>query len=220
MPHRRRRACQGVRVTSSSETAPARRRADPSTVLVRLLVLALVAVSTGWWWTSRAEAAIADVHLVPASLTCHGERVPYVVDGPDSDGTDLPAFELDYVHDRACVLTLRARNDGDHSVRVHHLSAPWLAEDTYFKYESDPSGEGVYGSPLDGRFEVDESLEPSESLDITVALRANPRTCLSSAGRAWTDLGSIDVSSWGHHVEVSSEGFLAAVVTRGVVECP
>jgi hypothetical protein len=207
-------------VTFSPEPVDPRRRVRPSTVVVGLLVLALVTVSTGWWWTSRAQAAVANVHLVPGSLACHGERAPYVVEGPDSDGTDLPAFELDYVRDRACVLTLRVRNDGDRGVHVHHLSAPWLAKDTSFKYEPDPSAEGLYTSPRDGRIEVDEPLGPSESLDVTVAIRANPRTCLSSAGRAWTGLGSIDVSSWGHHVEVSSEGFLAAVVTSDVVDCP
>lgn len=216
MPHRRRHACQGVRVTPSSEPVAPRRRVRASTVVVGLLVLVLVAVSTGWWWTSRAAAGVDGVRLLPSSLVCDDGPVPFVLPEGDQGGPSsgyLPAFVVPLEKADRCMLTMLVRNDGEHAVRVHDLSSYLVPEDESSQLGLLVDRESLFETVRGRRVAIDSTLEPGDSHAVHLPLRRAAEPCRWGDSTSWTPLGTLDVSRKGQHAMVRAEGDIATDVT-------
>jgi hypothetical protein len=208
-----------VLVPDSPDLAPARRRVDPSTVVIGLLVTALVAVAAGWWWSSRAEAAVftgRDVRLMPSSLVCGDERVPFVPAEPVDEWGDVPAYLPGFVVEleRAdrCLLTLLVRNDGEHAVRVHDLSSYLVPEDEDNQLGLIVDRESLFEKVRGSRVNIDSTLEPGDSHAVNLPLRRAAEPCRWGESTSWMPLGTLDVSRKGQHATVRAEGDIATKV--------
>lgn len=203
-------------MTPSPELAPSPRRVRPSTVVVGLLVLALVAVSTGWWWTSRAEAEVEGVRLLPSSLVCDDGPVPFVRAEGDQVGPSsgyLPAFVVPLEKADRCMLTMLVRNDGEHAVRVHDLSSYLVPEDESSQLGLLVDRESLFETVRGRRVAIDSTLEPGDSHAVHLPLRRAAEPCRWGDSTSWTPLGTLDVSRKGQHETVRAEGDIATEVT-------
>ncbi|TCI98684.1 hypothetical protein [Aeromicrobium sp. IC_218] len=204
-------------MTPSSETVPARRRVRLSTVVVGLLVLALVAVSTGWWWTSRAAAEVDGVRLLPSSLVCDDGPVPFVPAERDDERGDvpdhLPAYVVQLERADRCMLTMLVRNEGEHAVRVHDMSSYLLEKDESSQLGLLVDRESLSETARGLKVVIDSTLEPGDSRFIGLPLRRAAQPCRWGESTSWMPLGTLDVSRKGQHATVRSEGDITTDVT-------
>ncbi len=204
-------------MTPSSEPAPSTRRPRPSTVVVGLLVLALMAVSTGWWWSSRPEPEVDGVRLLPSSLVCDDEPVPFVPAENDEEYGDvpdhLPGFVVPLERTDRCLLKMLARNDGEHAVRVHHLSSYLVPEDEGNQLGLLVDRESLFETVKGRRVVIDVTLEPGDSHSVNLPLRRAAEPCRWGDSLVWMSLGTLDVSRKGQRETVRAEGDIATEVT-------
>jgi hypothetical protein len=196
-----------------------RRRPSPSTVAIGLLVLALVAVSTGWWRTSRPEPEVDGVRLLPSSLVCDDGRVPFVPAESDQYGDvskRLPAFVVPLERADRCQLTMLVRNDGEHAVRVHDLSSYLVPEDEGSQLGLLVDRQSLFETVRGRRVVIDSTLEPGDSHAVHLPLRRAAEPCRWGESTVWMPLGTLDVSRKGQHETVRAEGDIATEVTTDV----
>lgn len=204
-------------MTPPSDLAPSRPRVQPTTLVVGLLVATLVAVSAGWWWTSRPEPEVDGVRLLPSSLVCDDEPVPFVPAENDEEYGDvpdhLPGFVVPLERTDRCLLKMLARNDGEHAVRVHDLSSYLVPEDESSQLGLLVDHESLFETVRGRRVVIDVALEPGDSHSVNLPLRRAAEPCRWGDSLVWMSLGTLDVSRKGQHATVRAEGDIATEVT-------
>lgn len=193
---------------------PRRRWIVAAVVGTTALVTAAIVVPV-WGWASTAAAGQVEVVAGPGQATCDdGRRLD--VRAAEEDDRPSVVYRLDGRRGAWCQIPLSVRNDGSHTVTVGRLDFPAMLRDKGGSGKGGNAGALVVDSDaslvparrLDDSntavIDVDEQIEPGESLGMLVRVDINPYACQSAGPWRVSDVPQVHFSVLGRNHVTSS----------------
>jgi hypothetical protein len=182
-------------MTLTAEPPTSRRRRRIVHAAVALVIVLAIVLPT---WSWRAAIASGDVGIVPGAMTCDGK--PVRLDIPGENDAGPPEYVVPVEKGMNCQLTVTVLNHSGHAVHVEDMTFPGLmpghgnagpvivtGNDSAEKPRSGNDG-------MDATFTIDGTVEPDESIDFTLRVRANPDSCNDAGTAIFPDLPSTRIS--------------------------
>jgi hypothetical protein len=171
-------------MTETVHPTPSLRRRRIVLAAIALVIVLAIAFPT---WSWRAAVASGQVDVVPGGMTCDGDAIPLGTPGEDDPGP--PEYVVPVKKGMNCQLFVRVVNHSGHAVRVKDMTFPSLmpghgnAGPVVITGNDSAEKPNASNDRMDATFTFDEVVEPDESIEVVLRLRANPDSC-SDAGTA------------------------------------